>query len=121
MDRKETKSIKKYIQLHLVILIYTLSSVCSKLVAESINSDGLFSLKTIVFLGILFLSLAVYAVFWQQIIKKVDLTVAYVNKGVTILWTLFWSVILFNETITINSLIGALIVIAGIVVVNYEQ
>lgn len=121
MYKKESNSIKKYIQLHIVILIYTLSSVCSKIVSDSINSNGLISLKTIVFLGILFLSLFIYAVFWQQIIKKVDLTIAYVNKGVTILWSLFWAGILFNETIRINSLIGALIVIVGIVVVNYEQ
>lgn len=118
---KKKLKFKYYIQLHLAILIYTFSSVFSKITANSINENGLYSMSNIIFLALTFLSLAIYAVVWQQIIKKVDLTVAYVNKGVTIIWSLVWSAILFKETLNINSLIGASVVIIGIMVVNYEK
>lgn len=118
---KKKLKFKYYIQLHLAILIYTFSSVFSKITANSINENGLYSMSNIIFLALTFSSLAIYAVVWQQIIKKVDLTVAYVNKGVTIIWSLIWSAILFKETLSINSLIGASVVIIGIMVVNYEK
>jgi len=120
-NNKKKLKFKYYIQLHSAILIYTFSSVFSKRTADSLNENGLYSISTLVFFVLLFVSLGVYAIVWQQIIKEIDLTVAYVNKGVTIIWALFWSVIFFKETLSINAVIGACVVIAGIMVVNYEK
>lgn len=70
------------------------------------------------FLFILFL----YALMWQQLLKKMPLTVAFSNKAVVVLWGMLWGRLFFNEEIRLNMLIGALIVLFGIlIVVNADE
>ncbi|WP_111931021.1 SMR family transporter [Clostridium tertium] len=111
----------KYMQLHIAILIYTFSSVFSKLASDSLSLNGLFAFKTVIMLGGLVLILGLYAVVWQQVIKNIDLSVAYANKGISIIWTLIWSVMLFNEKLQVKNIVGALIIIIGIMVINYDK
>ncbi len=111
----------KYVQLHIAILIYTLSSVFSKFASNSLGVNGLFSFKTVSMLGGLVFILGLYAVVWQQVIKKIDLSVAYANKGISIMWTLVWAVMLFNEKLQVKNIVGALIIIIGIMVINYDK
>jgi small multidrug resistance pump len=111
----------KYMQLHIAIIIYTFSSVFSKLASDSLALNGIFAFKTITMLGGLVFILALYAVVWQQVIKNIDLSIAYANKGISIIWTLIWSVVLFNEKLQFKNIVGALIIIIGIMVINYDK
>jgi uncharacterized membrane protein len=63
------------------------------------------------------LVIGIYAILWQQIIKKFERSVAYANKGSLIIWTFIWAVLFFQETITVNNILGAVLVIVGIVLV----
>ena len=63
------------------------------------------------------LIMAVYAVIWQQILKKLPLTVAYANKPVSLIWGMVWGTLIFKETITWNMILGAVIIFAGIYLV----
>ena len=69
--------------------------------------------------------LGIYAIAWQQIIKRLPLTFAYANKAIGVIWGMFWGLVAFGESITPKKIIGAVIVIAGIVLYslwgNYEQ
>ena len=56
-----------------------------------------------------------YAICWQQIIKRIPLTVAFSNKAVTIVWGMIWGIIFFGERITIGKLMGALLVVFGVI------
>ncbi len=47
----------------------------------------------------------------------VSLVTAYANKAVTVLWGLIWGILIFGESITINKLVGVVIIVVGIVVV----
>ena len=62
--------------------------------------------------------LASYAFLWQKLLKKVDLSIAYVNKGMLLFWSMIWSVVIFREDITILNIIGTIIIFVGIMVVN---
>ena len=62
-----------------------------------------------------------YAVVWQQLIKKFDISVAYANKAMGLLWSIVWAILIFNETITIKNVIGVVIVIVGTIIVNSED
>ena len=62
--------------------------------------------------------LGVYAVLWQQVIRKVELSVAYANRAVALLWSLLWAVFLFGEKITGAQLLGIALVIIGTAVIN---
>ena len=66
------------------------------------------------------LILGFYAIAWQQIIKRCDLSVAYANRSMAILWSLVWTVIFFHESLTVKNIIGVLIVFAGTMIVNSD-
>lgn len=103
-----------FLFLQMIFMFYSLAGLISKKASQ-------YELITKEFTFLLILELTVlliYAVFWQQIIKKFDLSIAYSNKGVIIIWTFIWSNIVFNESVTINNLIGAVIIICGIIKVS---
>ena len=105
--------------LHLILFLYSLESVCSKMAAK----QEMFSFKFFLFYGLVLFFLFFYALAWQRILKYMPLTVAYANKGITIIWGMIWGAILFNETITLKTIIGAVIILIGIymVVTNNEH
>ena len=61
--------------------------------------------------------LGVYAIAWQQIIKHMPLTTAFCNKAVEIVWGILWGFLIFKEAIKWNMILGAVIVIAGVIIV----
>lgn len=112
------KKINKYIYLHLLIFFFSFCGVFSKLAA----SYDFLSLQFCLFYGISILILGIYAILWQQILKKFSLTTAFFNKAVTIIWGMLWGVLFFKEVITWNMIIGTIVVLIGIgsVVSDYE-
>ena len=71
--------IKDYIQLHLNILLFSLTSVFSKLASVYYNKEGLHSPLLYVFLFLMIANCGIYAIAWQQVIKNFSST-AYANK-----------------------------------------
>lgn len=114
--KKKTK-LKEIFILQIVIAIYTLSTVFAKFA----SGQEFMSFKFILYYGLEMLILAVYAVVWQQLIKKFDISVAYANKAMGLLWSIVWAILIFNETITIKNVIGVVIVIVGTIIVNSEN
>ena len=105
---------RKYIViLHLLLAVYSLTGVASKFAAR----EEFLSPKFILFYGLVLLGLFVYAFVWQQLIKHMPLITAYANKGVTVIWGIIWGYLVFSEQITIRKLIGAVIIICGIVMI----
>lgn len=100
-----------YVLLHGIILIYSFSMVMSKLAAL----ETPFSLRFFLFYGLEIVFLGVYALFWQQIMKKIPLTTGYASKAVTVIWGILWGALLFGESITLGKLLGAALIIAGVV------
>ncbi len=98
------------------VIVYTMSGVCSKLAGGSEFP----SIKFILFYGAEMCVLGIYAVLWQQIIKRVDLSVAYVNRSMAILWSMLWAMLFFGEIVTLQNIIGVILVIAGTIIVNGE-
>lgn len=61
-----------------------------------------------------------YAVLWQQVLKRIELSVAYMFKGTSIIFVMLFAYILFGEQITWNNIVGAIIIIVGIVLFAYN-
>lgn len=59
--------------------------------------------------------LGIYALGWQQIIKRLPLTFAYANRAVTVVWGIVWGALFFNEPVTPLKMLGAGIVLVGVV------
>lgn len=101
---------KLYFKLIFINLIYALVAVCTKYT----SSMHLLSIKFLFGIFIIILLLGIYAILWQQILKKVSLSLAYMFKGTSIIFVLILSVLLFGEVITVWNVVGAVIIIGGI-------
>lgn len=70
------------------------------------------------FFGMEFVVLAVYALLWQQMIKRFELSVAYANRSMAVVWSMVWAVVFFHDTITIQNILGVVLVMAGTLIIN---
>lgn len=95
------------------LLFSSLSGVCSKKAALA----DFMSLPFLFWYGMVLVIMFGYAVIWQQILKRMPLTVAYANKPVSLIWGMVWGAVLFEERITWNMILGAGIIFAGIFLV----
>lgn len=106
-----SRRMKVLICLHILLLVYSLSGVFSKTAA----SQPFLSLPFMGLYGGMLLILCIYAIGWQQIIKRMPLTLAFMNKAVTIAWGILWGFLLFGEQVSAGKIVGAVLVIAGVV------
>lgn len=102
---------KAILGLHGMLVLYSLSSICGKLA----SGFPFLSAGFIVCYGGMIALLGIYALGWQQVIKRLPLTFAYANRAVTVVWGIVWGALFFSEPVTAGKLAGALIVLAGVV------
>lgn len=103
--------LKWLIMLHILLGVYSMSGILSKLAGQA----SFLSIRFILcYAGVIGL-LGVYAIGWQQIIKRMDLTTAFANKAVTVVWGIVWGWLFFGEAVTVGKLIGAAVVISGVI------
>jgi drug/metabolite transporter (DMT)-like permease len=112
---KKKITIKDIVILQLVVIIYSTANIIAKIAAGSIG------IWFFLCFGLEFVVLAIYAVLWQQMIKKFDLSIAYANRAMEIFWSLVWAVLLFHNQITIPKLVGVVLVVIGIFIINSDQ
>lgn len=74
------------------------------------------SLKWILCFGMMFLTMLVFALAWQQVLKHMSLTFAFTNKPITIIWGLVWGITVFGEHVSPNMVIGSIVILIGIMV-----
>ena len=116
-NQKKKFQIKDILMLQIVFFIYSINSV----VAKFASAQEPFSLNFILLYGLELCVLGAYAILWQQLIKRMELSVAYSNKAVVLLWAMVFGAFLFKEQITLTKVAGILLVIVGIVVLNSEE
>lgn len=103
--------------LHALILLHSSAGI----IAKTLSSHRLFSLSFLLLYALEVFVLLVYAFFWQKILKRFELSVAYANNGMYIVWTLVWATLFFGERIRLNNIIGAIVVISGIIVLFWRK
>lgn len=108
----EKKKIQTLILLHIMLMIYSTSGVCSKMAAQ----QQFLSLSFCFYYGMIIILLGFYAIGWQQIIKRLPLTTAFANKAITVVWGIIWGIALFGEEISRTKILGAGCVIAGVII-----
>ena len=105
------KQIPTYLFVVGVNLIYAFTSIFTKMASRQEMMSWPYLLWIAGAIGVM----GVYAILWQQVIKKMPLSTAYMFKGTSLIFVLLISALLFGEAITINNYIGSAIIIAGIV------
>lgn len=99
--------------LHALICFLSFGGVLSKLASGytflSLPFIGLYAAEIFI--------LFVYALLWQQVLKRLPLTLAFANKAVSMIWATTWGVLFFNEVVTGQMLLGIGIVLVGVLIV----
>lgn len=113
----KTSKLKILLLLHLMLMIYSMSGICSKKAAGEVFLSPAFCGYYVVII----LLLGFYAIGWQQVIKQLSLTVAFANKAVTVIWGTIWGLLFFHETITIGKIIGVVFVVFGIILYAFAD
>lgn len=110
-----------FLSLQLMNVIYSLNSVLIKRASMFWESQGLFSPSTMFLLLSAFFTLGIYAVIWQKILSKVELSIAYMNKGMIVFWGLLWASLFFGEKISLRNIIGTAIIFMGTLLVMKHE
>lgn len=103
--------VKTLFALHLLIMVYSVSSVVSKFASA-------YDFLSLQFIGLYLLMLALlglYALGWQQILRRMPLSSAYANRAVDVIWGIIWGLVFFAEPVTLPKLVGAAFIMAGVI------
>lgn len=107
----------KYILLHFALVLYSFTSVLSKFAGR----NPLLSWRFLMIYGCILMILVIYAVLWQQVLKRMPLSTAFANKAVVIIWGVIWGALFFHEKIRWNMYVGLVLIIVGILLVGGQK
>lgn len=93
-------------------MLYASVGVCTKM--ASIQTP--FSWSYLLWFGGAVAIIGTYAILWQQVLRRIELSTAYMFKGTTLIFTMLIAALLFGETITIPNIVGSVIIIVGITI-----
>lgn len=105
-----TNTAADYALLYFGIFIYSLSAVMNKAASQVPT----LSAKFVIFYGCSLLILGVYAVLWQQILKRFSLVTAYSRRPMSMLFGMLWGWVIFKEKVTLQMVAGIVIILIGI-------
>lgn len=110
---------KAFLLLHVTLLLYAVVTLVGKYAANSLAARQ--TTPFLLFLALEFIALAVYAVLWQQTLRRMPLSFAYSNKAVCMLWSCLFGLVFFQETLTWGKAAGILVALAGVWLVVSEH
>lgn len=100
----------QYIALLLVYFFYA----CLALVMKYTGLQSPLTIQWWLGFAGLVAGLGLYAIAWQQILKRVDLGVAYMFKGASLVFIMLLLYLVYGEPVTPVKLAGTAIIVAGI-------
>lgn len=92
-------------------MLYACVGICTKMAAL----QPMMSLPYIFWFGGAVAIIGIYAIIWQQVLRRIELSTAYMFKGTTLIFTMLIAALFFGEAITIPNIIGSVIIVTGII------
>ncbi len=99
--------------LQMAVLLFACSTLLTKFAAQ----HAILSWPWIFLYGASIVLLGVYALCWQQFLKRMPLVTVYANRATAMFWSMIFGAAIFHETITWNMLVGVLVIFGGIYLV----
>lgn len=113
----KSSNLFSFLFMHTAFLVYCLYPLLGKFATRyELLSFPFIALYCVVF-GVLF----VYAILWQQVLKKIPLTTAIANKSITIVWGMIFGLLIFREQVSLKMIIGAALILSGIMILSTEK
>lgn len=109
--------LRNFLFLHASLLFYSIAGIFAK----KASAYEFLSFEFILFYGLFMIVLFIYAILWQQILKRFPLSVAFANKAIIILWGILWGYLFFGEALRWGMLFGAIVIISGIYLVVSDE
>lgn len=91
-------------------LLYACVGICTKMA----SMQEMFSWPYLLWFGCAVAIIGLFAVLWQQVLRRVEISTAYLFKGTTLIFTMIIAAVLFGEPITVPNIIGSIIIVTGI-------
>ena len=104
-------NIKDIVALVGINMLYACVGICTKMAAMQATGSWPYLLW---FAGAIAI-IGIYAILWQQVLRRIELSTAYMFKGTTLVFTMLIAALLFGEVITPMNILGSAIIIFGIV------
>ncbi len=111
----KTDGLYKYFLAFISFIVYPLADVFAKIASFQTNN-----LMRLFYLVLELVVLAVYGIVWQQVLKHFQLSKIVSSKGILIIIALLYSVLFFDESITIWNILGSSIIVCGVFVVGCD-
>ena len=99
--------------LQLAVLLFASTGIFTKLASK----EAFFSGRFVLLYGTAIFLMFVYAILWQQFLKRMPLMTAYAGRSMSTVWTVLFGCLIFREQLTVGMIIGSLIIIAGVYLV----
>lgn len=77
----------------------------------------LVSWPCILLFGAALFLMGLYAIVWQQVIRRVSIVTAYGNRATVMIWNVLLGFLLFSEQLTWNMLFGGIVILLGVYLV----
>jgi len=104
-------------KIQLLICFFSIISILSK----TASSFDFLSTEFILIYTLTLVCFAIYAFFWQRVLKKHSLFQAYSNRAFLVVYALVWGTLLFSEEVTIFNIVGIILIVTGIFVVYSDD
>ena len=108
---------KKYLILYLAFFIESLSFVCGKFA----SAHNVMSFRFVLWYGLDVMVMGIFAIMWQQILKKMPLAIAYSYRPLVTILGVVYGVLFFHDKLSVTAVIGIVIIVAGIWMVNADE
>lgn len=110
------KCITKYSVLVGINFLYACVTLFTKYAAQQEFMSKPYCLALCGAIGVM----GMYAICWQQVLKRIDLSTAYMFKGTSLIFVILLAYALFGEAITMMNIIGAIVILLGIILYAKE-
>lgn len=100
----------KYMALIGINLLYA----CVTIFTKYSSQQEMMSMRYLLGLGGAIGVIGMYAILWQQVLRCIELSTAYMFKGTSLVFVMLLAALMFGESITWMNVIGAIIIITGI-------
>ena len=104
---------REYI-LHLGLQLCVMIFACTGIFTKLASKEAFLSLQFFFFYAIAILIMLVYAVAWQQFLRRMPLIKAYSHRCLSTIWTMLIGRFMFDEFISITQMIGAGVLVVGV-------
>ncbi len=103
-------AITKYGVLIGINLLYACVTLFTKYAAQQEFLSFAYCIGLAAAIGVM----GLYAICWQQVLKRVELSTAYMFKGTSLIFVMLLAFAVFGEVITTMNILGACVIIVGI-------